>query len=167
MAFKKDFSLGKKGENLVLNLFKKHGLDTELNTNKETRKDFDLTTKVGRKKVTVEIKYDWLAQKTNNLAFEYYNTNKDEASGIDCTKAILWIQIILDNNFPTIWMTSVKKLKDYIKKHKPLRVVENAGDGNANLYLYRDVEILEAIFKRIDNSTEEEIKKILKELVKN
>lgn len=165
MAFKRDFSLGKQGETLVLKVFKKNNIELEVNKDKEKLAHYDLIGKLGKKKITVECKYDWLSQKTNNLAIEFYNSNKDEPSGVDGTKAVLWSHVILDKGNPTVWLTSVKKLKSFIKSNKPFRVVEKAGDGNASLYLYNDVFILDAIFSRIDMLEEKEFNKVLKELL--
>jgi len=165
MAFNRDFSLGKQGESLVLKIFKKHNIELEPNKEKEKLSDYDLVGKFGKKKITIECKYDWLSQKTNNLAIEFFNSNKGEASGIDGTKALLWSHVILDQGNPTAWITSVKKLKDFVKNNKPFRVVEKAGDGNASLYLYNDMFILDAIFHRIDMLEEKEFKDVIKELL--
>lgn len=164
--FKRDYRLGKFGETIVLNILKKKNLEVELNSDKETRKYYDIVGKIDKKKFTIECKLDWMAQRTGNLALEYRNCKKDEPSGIEVTKANLWAHVVLDNDNPTAWITSVKKLKEYIKAHKPWKVVERAGDGNASLYLYRDTEILYAIFHRIDIVEENELKKIFKELLK-
>jgi hypothetical protein len=166
MGFKRDFSLGKQGEKLVEKIFQKNNVEFNLNTDKEKLKDYDALSKIGKKKFTIEIKFDWLSQKTGNLAIEYFNSAKGEKSGIDGTKADIWIHIILDQDNPTAWATSVKKLKDFIKNNKPWKVVERAGDGNASLYLYNDMKILEAIFSRIDMINEDEFKKLIKELIK-
>jgi hypothetical protein len=166
MAFKRDFSLGKQGEKLVKKIFEKNNIEFELNTDKKKLSDFDASGKIGNKKFSIEIKYDWLSQKTNNLAIEFYNSKKEEKSGIDGTKATLWCHIILDQGNPTAWLTSVKALKNFIKNNKPWKIIENAGDGNANLYLYNDIVILEAVFHRIDLLEESEFKKLIKDLIK-
>lgn len=166
MAFKRDFSLGKQGENLVLKIFKKHNVELELNKDSKKLLDYDLVGKLGKKKITVECKYDWLSQKTNNLAIEFYNSNKETASGIDGTKALLWSHVILDKGNPTVWLTSVKKLKQFIKDNKPWKIIEKAGDGNSSLYLYQDIVILDAVFTRIDMLEEKEFTKTVKELLK-
>jgi hypothetical protein len=165
MGFKRDFSLGKKGEKAVLNLLKKCGVQLEENTDTKKRKDYDLVGKIGTKKVTVEVKLDWMCADTGNLAIEYHNSRKDEPSGIDATKAKIWAHVILDSGNPTIWVTSTKTLKSYITNNKPKRIVQRAGDGNASLYLYQDDIILPAIFKRIDNITKEAALKIVKSLI--
>jgi hypothetical protein len=166
MTFKRDFSLGKQGEKLVQKIFSKNNVEFELNTDKKKLKDYDAVAKLDKKKFTIEIKFDWLSQKTGNLAIEYYNSVKEEASGVEGTKANLWCHIVLDQGNPTAWLTSVKKLKEFIKNNEPFKIVERAGDGNASLYLYTDTKILEAIFYRIELLTEEEFKKLLKELLK-
>jgi hypothetical protein len=165
MGFNRDFSLGKKGEKIVQQIFKKNNLEIEFNNDKTKLGDYDAFGKIGTKKFSIEIKYDWLSQKTNNLAIEYYNSSKDEKSGIDGTKANLWCHIILDQGNPTAWMASVKKLREFIKKNKPWKVIEKAGDGNSSLYLYNDIIILGAVFHRIDLLDEVQFKKLIKELL--
>jgi len=166
MSFKNDLKKGNKGENEVIKVFKKHGIELVKNTDAKHLKDFDLIGKIGTKKITIEVKYDYMSEKTGNIALEFYNSSKDEASGIDCTKSKVWAHIIMDMGFPTIWVTSTKTLKAYIKKNKPFRIVENAGDGNANLYLYNIDTILSAIFHRIDKVTKDAFSKIIKEVLK-
>lgn len=162
MGFKRDFSLGRNGEDIVLALLKRAAITIEKNTDKNTRKDYDLIGKIDKKNLTIEVKYDYMAVKTGNLALEYHNSKKDEPSGIDATKAKVWAHIILDNGNPTVWITSVKNLKSYVKSTTPHKTINKAGDGNAELYLYRIDDILPAIFTRIDNIVVSDIEKIIK-----
>lgn len=165
MTFKRDFALGKNGENLVLKIFKKNNLELELNIDKNKKSDYDALGKIGKKKFSIEIKFDYMAEKTNNLAIEYNNPVKDTPSGIAITKANLWCHIILDMGNPTVWLTSVKKLKQYIKDNKPWKIIDKAGDGNSSIYLYNDLTILYAIFSRIDMLNESDFTKKIKELL--
>jgi len=166
MGFKRDFKLGKNGETAVKQLFKKFGIDLEENVNKAKLKEYDLIGKLGTKKITIECKYDYMSEETGNLAIEYENCANETDSGINATKAKLWIHLISDKGFPTIWATSVKKLKEFIKNTKPWKTVTRAGDGNASLYLYNDFTILDAVFTRVDNVDKDTFVKIIKELLK-
>ena len=167
--FKKSFlsskAIGDHGEELVLNLFNKFGIKCEKNEDKETRLDYDLLCELGRKKFNCEVKFDKMAQKTGNLAIEFFNSNKGAASGIGVTKADLWVHIVLDGDHPTIWAASVPYLRQWINAHKPKRVVEMAGDGNASLYLYSDEDILDIALLRLDTLDEKELKKVIRKLL--
>jgi hypothetical protein len=48
-----------------------------------------------------------------------------------------------------VWITSVKRLKEFISETEPLRRVKRAGDGNAEILLFKTDDILH-IFNRID-----------------
>src|ERR1051326_3840573 len=136
MGFKRDWSMGKQGEDFVEKIFKKHQIEIKFNDDSKKLKEYDLIGKIDKKQFTVEVKFDYMAQKTNNLAIEYKNCQTNEKSGIEGTKANLWCHIILDQGNPTAWLTSVEKLRSFIKKNKPWKIIERAGDGNASLYLY-------------------------------
>ncbi len=166
MAFKRDLQFGKQGEKEVIQVFRRNGFELVNNTASKKLKDYDLIGKVGKKNFTLEIKYDWLSERTGNLAIEYHNSSKDEPSGIDATKADIWIQIINDKDYKTVWAINVLKLRQYIKANKPLRVVTKAGDGNAELYLYKDFDILKE-FTRLDNIDKDQFNKEIKGLLKS
>jgi hypothetical protein len=166
MAFVKNFAQGKKGEKYVKQSLVSAKIECEFNEDSTKRLDYDLAGKFGKKKFTIEVKLDFMAARTGNIAIEYYNSSKGEKSGVDATKATIWAHIIMDEGNPTIWLTSVKSLKSYIKNNTPFRTVSAAGDGNAELHLYKSDIILPAIFHRIDNISEEQKKKIIKELIK-
>jgi hypothetical protein len=165
MGFNTDLALGNKGEVLVQKLFKKCEIILSLNT--ENNIEYDLYGLFKKKKISIEVKYDWLSQKTNNIAIEYFNCLQNKDSGINKTKALFWIHIIEDLKFPTIWITSVIRLKNYIKSHPPFKTMSKIGDGNSNIYLYNVDKILPDIFYRIDNITTDEVIKVLKELIKD
>ena len=165
MSFVKSNKLGKEGEELVKKHLIRCGCEVEFNTDKEKRYDYDLSGKLDKKKFTVEVKYDAMAQKTSNLAIEFFNDKKGEASGLTATKADLWAHVILDCDNPTVWLTSVRRLKEFIETKKPWKIITGGGDNNASLYLYKD-ELILTIFKRIDIVPEEDVKKYIKTLLK-
>lgn len=135
----------------------------------EDEKDasFDIQAKVDRKKFTIEVKYDSMAQKTNNIAIEVWNTKKDEPSGLNITEADLWIHCLNDDTNITVWAIKVDRLKEVVKEMKPLKVVENSfrGDSNAKLFIYTIDSIIQE-FVRLDNISNEQVKKEVKRLVK-
>jgi hypothetical protein len=159
------FKLGNKGEEFARSVFEKSNIDCEINEDYDKRYDYDLLCEYGRKKFTCEVKYDYMAEKTGNLAIEVNNCRANKPSGINVTKADLWVHIILQDGKKTMWATTVANLKKFIKKTKPLRKVTAAGDGNADLLLYKADEILDPLFVRLDNVHKKTFLKHLKELV--
>ena len=166
MTFKSALKVGKKGEMHFLSVLEENNIAAVLNEQKKKFADYDIECKLGRTKFTVEIKYDLMAEKTENIAIEYYNSSTAESSGMDSTKADLWGHIIPDGKSLQCFLTSVKLLKGFVKKNKPFKKIAKAGDGNASLYLYRTNVILPAIFKDISNLTESQLKKLIKLLLK-
>lgn len=164
MAFAYDMARGKRGEKLVVSILEFGGIECKINEDKETNVYYDIECKAGRDKFKVEVKSDYMAERTGNLAIEYYNTKKDESSGLYITKADLWVHCIKDGSNLTVWATHVETLKQFIKDEKPERIIDNGGDKNASLLLYKDFHILE-IFKQIDNLEEKDIKKVIKKVL--
>lgn len=170
MGIKKDLKIGADGEQLVLDIFNNMSFKTGKNIKKDKLIDFDIWAglnimdgdDVKLAYFTIEIKNDIYAERSGNIAIEFFNTNKCKASGISVTKANLWAHIIPNNG---IYLTSVSKLTEYINNNTPLRTVFNAGDGNANIYLYPMDKILPAIFTKIDNLSCKKLKTILKQLL--
>ena len=159
------FGIGNKGEKEVIALLNKCGIVTEKEPDREKRYDHDLVCQLGKKKFTCEVKFDSMACKTGNLAIEHHNSVKDKPSGIEVTKADLWMHLIRDGENITVWVTNTNSLKAYIKTNEPFKKITNAGDGNANLWLYRTDDML-SIFERLDDVNDKEVvtrvKKVLK-----
>lgn len=151
-------------EKLVCNYLTLAGIEVVQNSNKETKSEHDLECKLGTKRIKIEVKFDWMSCKTNNIAIEYQNTKTQQPSGLMISKSDIWAIVVKDNEHYVIFTVSTEKLKEYVKNHKG-RTFLGAGDGNADLWLYPASEIL-SIFKRIDNVSTEEIPKILKGLLK-
>jgi hypothetical protein len=85
------------------------------------------------KELTFEVKNDVMASRTGNVAVEFHNSKQDKPSGIDRTTALFWTHK-LDAD---IWIISVAKLREFLKKEIPHRIIIGGGDDNANLYLYK------------------------------
>lgn len=164
MGFAKDRVRGLRGERLVAKTLENDGIKCEINEDNETNIYYDIECKMGRVKFTVEVKSDYMAERTGNLAIEYYNSKQGKPSGITVTKADLWVHCIKDGDNLTVWATSVDTLKAFIDAEEPIKKVEFGGDNNASLLLYNEHHILE-IFERLDNLQEKQIKKAIKRLL--
>lgn len=155
----RSFSQGKSGENRVKNLLESCGYAvTEVL--KAERSHYDLICK-GDVEFSVEIKNDLRAVKTGNVAIEIYNPISGKNSGLSITQADLWVHIIGE----AIFVTSVKLLTAFIGLQEPTRVISNAGDGNATIYLYKSDYIIPTIFRRIDDIDCKEVINTLKGLI--
>lgn len=162
--FQKCNKIGGFGEKLVSNYFKLANIETEPNKDPATRAFYDLSCKAGRKKFTVEIKLDYLASKTNNMAIEIENPITKEPKGINITTADIWATLLKDQENWTVWLIKVEKLKNYMKNNQG-RKIEVAGDGNATIILYEVDHILRE-FTRIDNVGCENLEKLIKGILK-
>lgn len=161
MSKSRDFKLGNAGEKRVIETFSEFGFECVKNTDKEKLLDYDIFAKDLLKSVgdfTIEVKNDWYAQKSGNVAIEYFNSNKNTHSGVAATKANIWTHIIGDD----IYAVSVKVLTDYVKKYEPYKELFDVGDGNAHIYLYRISDIIEDIFTKIDGLTKRQGRKALR-----
>lgn len=160
MSFKRDLTVGQGGESFIQSIFSKHDILTSVNTSPGLS-EYDLELIFFSETVRIEAKFDLYCARSGNIAIEFYNPKTGKASGIDQTKAQIWVHVI--SSPMSAWMTSVEKLKDFIKNNKPHRVITCGGDDNSSMYLYKKDVIFEAIFKRIDNCDREEFFQILKE----
>jgi len=160
------FSIGNKGEQAVINFFTQNGIEAVKDEDKTKRYDHDILCKLGKTKFTCEVKFDAMAAKTGNVAIEHHNSKKDEPSGIEITKADIWIHLLKDDNNITIWATNVKTLKDFVKNNEPFKKTTKSGDNNANLMLYK-LEAILPIFIQLDNISQKElVQKSVKSLLK-
>lgn len=165
MTYHKTAGLGRSGEEMVIQLLNNANLEAAKNNDLAKKYDYDVMFKIGKVTKTIEVKFDYMAVKTGNLCLEYHNSKKDEPSGIFVTKADFWCQIILDDTNPTIWISSVKKLKAFIESNTPHKTIKSGGDKNANLFLYRLDDIL-PVFTRIDNVNADDLLSSLKKVLK-
>jgi hypothetical protein len=148
MGFVKDYNKGKQGEQKVSEILSEIGsvskapnkkfYDWDLSVTPNDRACYD-------KDFTVEVKFDEMEDSTGNIAIETRNNKSDSDSGLTATKADLWCHVLVDS----VWITSVRRLKDFILENKPVRIVKRAGDGNAEILLFKTDGILH-IFNRID-----------------
>lgn len=161
----KAFSIGNHGEKSVIEYFNKNGITAEKEQDKDKKYDHDLVCKLGRTRFTCEVKFDAMASKTRNIAIEHHNCKQDKASGIEVTKADIWIHLLKDDTNITIWAANTKKLKKYIKETKPFKKTTKSGDSNADLFLYKADIILKDVFIQLDKLDSNEMKKAVKKLL--
>lgn len=157
---------GHSGEKFVKTIFESADIEVNFNDDSSQRDYYDLICKLGRTCFTTEVKFDMMAQKTGNIAIEYYNCKSCKDSGINVTKADIWAQVLQDGSNLTLWVSRVDELKSFIEKVKPWRNLTGVGDDNACIYLYKDFDILETQLVRLDNINSKQVKKILKGMLK-
>lgn len=151
------FSIGKRAENLVVDILIQNGFDASIHD--LTQHDINLT--IDNKIYRCEVKYDIKALKTKNLAIETHNTKQDKPSGIFAESDLLFY-VLSDNS---IFVTTTKKIRNFIVVNPPDRIVEYAGDGNARIYLYTLTQILPQVFyKLLPNKIHEIMDKLIHEL---
>lgn len=151
MSFKRSKNLGDIAEQLLIQELKqrKYVLDVGLNEDKSKRYEYDVWADVvdnegfdaERKIVTFEIKYDLYASKSGNWAIEYWNSKKNQPSGIMATKADWWVHVVNEESEPVLYLATVVELKAFLDKNKPFRTISSGGDNNADLYLYKQEDI--------------------------
>ena len=163
-SFQKSKAMGSFGERVVQNYLKLAGIECELNTDKSKRSDYDLVCKIGKKEFHIEVKLDWLCNETGNMAVEYQNEKNGLPSGILISKSHIWSVLVRDSENWIVFMCKTSDLKRYTDANKG-RTIIGAGDGNSNLWLYKLDDIL-PIFTRIDNLNIEDLKKVIKGLLK-
>ena len=171
MGIKKDLKDGDIGEKIVIKLLERCFAATK-NKNMDTRQYYDVIAYeegfdahgnyLETDPFTLEVKYDLYSDKSGNIAIEFWNSRQGKPSGINITSAKFWVQVTPAKG---VWITTVEKLKQYIKDNKAHKIILNAGDGNANLYLYKVNKILPSIFTRIDKLKDKDLKNIIIEML--
>lgn len=151
MSFKKDISIGKMGEKFARKQLEKLGYATKDGDGKKV--DFWLI--VAEKEIPCEVKFDVYAEKSGNLAIEYYNTKSCKPSGISSTTCELWFHVLGDDE---IYYCRCKDLLDFTVKTKPFKDV-SGGDQNSQMYLYRKDAICGVALLLLDGTFEYESKK--------
>ena len=157
---RKDLKIGEAGQQIVIDLLIKCGItSTIVDSKNKSYWDFSSTFKDSITPFKVEVKYDLYQARSGNIAIEFFNSKSGKPSGIGITKADLWAIVLSDKS---VWITSTRTLKEFLKDNKPSRTILGGGDGNADLYLYPDTSVL-AYFTRLDDKKEKNIIKILKD----
>lgn len=161
MGIKRDLQEAEYSESILAITLANAGIFCDKNEDKKTRKFWDFNCHFDDCEFLVEIKYDKMAAKTGNICIEIENSRKSEPSGITSTLAQVWVCVLSDSE---IYITSVKDLREFIGKEKPVKRIEFGGDKNAKLLIYKKEHIL-PIFHNIHDMESELLKILLKELI--
>lgn len=165
MEFPGDARKGQVAETFLVGLFKKAGIECQLNPSKKKAElaKWDVAADVQGRSFTVEAKHDMYEAKSGNIAIEYFNPKSCKPSGLFITEADLWAIVL--SNPTTAWVANVKALKKFFNDAKCLRDVACGGDGNSAMKLYPREQILDAVFTRIDHLPAEELAPALTKLL--
>jgi Holliday junction resolvase-like predicted endonuclease len=166
MAFAKDRAIGQIGEDAAISVFNKLGIHVDKNTNKNRLSHYDLICTAPYLYTTtfmVEVKNDVYSVISGNIAIEIGRAYGNQKSGLTITKANLWMHIVGQD----IYITSISKLQQYIKQNKPKRIIESAGDGNAQIMLFEISKIIPSIFTAINGTDIEKEQQLIKSLLDN
>ena len=151
MGFRRDLMLGNIGQDLVVQIFNDADIPAYPNEDRKKLPDYDIIIPFAKKNWTAEVKYDMYAQRSGNVAIEYFNPKTMKASGIMSTKADFWIHVL--TNPDKAFIITTDKLKDFISKEKPHKTIDRGGDGNASLLLYRVENIMDNAMLHITPKT--------------
>lgn len=155
LGIKKDLVSGKIAEDRLVETLTGLGWQTERNDHKDTRSYWDILARnpfssvVPNCECTFEVKNDVYALKSGNIAVEYFNPKSNKASGLTVSKADFWVYMVGDE----LWVVPTAKLRSFVEKEKPHRLVSAAGDKNADIILYKKDHLF-TIFTRIDNNND-------------
>lgn len=166
MGFHKSKTHGDTGENFVIALLQSLNISADKNSDLTIASKYDILCKMGHKKFTAEVKFDRMAEKTENIAIEIFNPKSNKHSGINITEADIWFHLIPDGSNITCWFNKTSTIQKFIEENKPKKTVELAGDGNATILLYSMNDTLDKILFRLENLESKQALKLLKEVLK-
>ena len=147
--FKRDLGKGNAGEKRVIELLSKFAPTKKV---PHTTHNYDLVLTHNDVDYSIEVKTDFYAKKSGNLAIEFHNSKLDAPSGLNATGAQLWVHSFLDK----IHITTVDELKKFCKKNKPLKTVIAGGDSNSNMWIF-EIDRIGKIFHEINEENLEEV----------
>lgn len=165
-GFKSDLSTGATGEGRFAAVVKAAGLPVEANPG-ESRADkagYDLRVDIPPHEVRldVEVKHDVSEAKTGNVAVETFNPRSGKPSGLSSTAAAVWVFVLKDN---TVWAARVGDVRRAVGRASRdegyVRRIAVAGDGNAEIHLFRRGPFFGATFFRLDDVSGDELAAIL------
>ena len=163
MAFRTDNLTGKTAEGCISAMLEAAGIPVTPNEDATKYSDFDLEAVLNRRTFTLESKFDLYESRSGNIAIEFFNPKSGRPTGIDATKADLWVHVL--TNPMTAWATNVASLRRYIREHDPARVVDCGGDANAAMLLYERKVIFKDIFIRLDDLSSASLRRTLLKLL--
>ncbi len=144
--FRRDLEVGKVGENIAKKALEFAGY---LVTHGDGRKA-DLLVEG----LICEIKYDIYANRSNNIAIEFFNSKTCKPSGLGSTSADLWIHVLSDTE---VYICDVQDLKGFTEKIKPKRTIFSGGDKNADMWLYSKEDIISGCFLNLTKEVVDEL----------
>lgn len=130
---KKELELSKEADNYVVSHLVSIGMEVDEVDYTTKNSDFDIKAYYNGNTITFEVKNDLMSAKTGNVAIEFANCRQATDSGINITKADWWIHKVGENYY----VTRTSALRDFTKTEIPHRTVSAAGDGNAEIYLFK------------------------------
>lgn len=160
---KRDIAIGNSAEHFICYILARAEIDAKTAEDKGKCPDYDIEASLNRRVFTIEAKYDIYEARSGNVAIEFYNPKSGRPSGIDATKADLWVHVLAKPM--TAWAVHTDRLRQYVKENKPLRVVTCGGDDNASMYLYRREKIFTDIFERLDGLSPASLRELLENLL--
>lgn len=141
MSFAQKYKIGSDGEQLLVNTLIGLGYTTaRKNDNYETRYDFDvwLTDQL----TTFEVKNDKMFALTGNLALEFWNSRKNEPSGISRSMADFWVHIVPVHGVDTLYIAQRTLLLAAMYEIEPIKKIKAGGDKNSDMYIFSKAQML-------------------------
>jgi hypothetical protein len=133
MGFKRDLQLGEKAEEYLVDKLKK-----EFPTLKQLKKNFSEYDLMDDNGYTIEVKFDRKSKSTGNTAIEC--EYKGNPSGINCTKAMEWIQIYYLNNQWVYSRIKTYDLRAFVKSNGDYLTTIDGGDNKLSKMILIPVE---------------------------
>lgn len=133
--FSKDLAVAQRTEEKIAEVLSRVTGSTikMLNDNR----DYDILMERKGRDYYIEVKEDFMAAKTGNIAVEYECRGKP--SGISTSKSDVYAYMIHESNVKQVlYLTDTKKLKEAINKRMFFREVSGGDAGsNTRMYLFR------------------------------
>jgi hypothetical protein len=130
--FEKDLIPAKESEKEVADLLEKIYNAKILNF--EDTNKYDILAQIKDRQFTVEVKDDYIAERTGNIAIEY--SSRGKPSGISVTQSDYYIYKInreIEKSY--IYIIKVSKIKEMISNNLYFKII-NGGDRGSNTLFY-------------------------------
>jgi hypothetical protein len=152
MPINEDIIVGEMAEFWLIGLLANADFNCAKNSDKKTRKYWDIECYNTACSFKIEVKYDKKCSETGNFAIEVHNPKSNLPTGLSVTKSELWSHVLSEEE---ILITSVSRLKSFVKNTKPKKIVQFGGDCNAQLWIYPKAEILSIFYNlsKMDNES--------------
>jgi hypothetical protein len=134
--FQKDLKVSYKSVDKVKNLLESKGAEQlEINHDKK----YDIRFTFNSRCFTIEVKQDFLFQKTGNVAIEYVSRNRD--SGVTTSEADIWCYVLGEE----VYFCPTKRLRAILENTEFRKV--SGGDNNTSRMYLVPVKTFKEIFK--------------------